>query len=82
MTALEQKFEALLNELSQSLTSADVEGIQELIEANELGVALEDFCTQLFERDAVCSREQIDRIAEIGKATAINSEYWQNLRTA
>ena len=82
MIALEQKFEVLLDELSQSLTAADVEQIQELVHANELGVAFENLCTQLYERAAVCSLEQIDRIAEIGNAMAIDSTYWQNLPTA
>jgi hypothetical protein len=79
--ALKLKFNTLLGELSTSLTEADIEQIRELVDAGELGVAFENFCTQLYEWDAVCSREQIDRIAYIGKAMGIKPDYWQNIAT-
>jgi hypothetical protein len=63
MKALELKFNILLRELSTSLTETDIEQIQELVNVGELGVAFENFCTQLYEWDVVRSSEQIDRIA-------------------
>jgi hypothetical protein len=79
--ALELKFNTLLRELSTSLTETDIEQIRELVDAGELGVAFENFCTQLYEWDAVCSREQIDQIAYIGGAMGIKPNYWQNIAT-
>jgi hypothetical protein len=62
-------------------TETDIEQIRELVDARELGVAFENFCTQLYEWDAVCSREQIDRIAYIGKAMGIKPDYWRIIAT-
>jgi hypothetical protein len=81
MKALELQFNTLLRELSTSLTKTDIEQIRELVDAGELGVAFENFCTQLYEWDAVCSREQIDQIAYIGGAMGIKPNYWQNIAT-
>lgn len=81
MKSLEQQFEELLKEFVESLTTSDCEQIRELAEANELGVAFENFCTQLFERDAVCSADQHRRIESIGTAIGISSDYWRNLAT-
>ena len=81
MKTLEQQFVNLLGELGPSLTFTDVEQIQELVDANELGVAFENFCTQLYERDAVCSPEQLERISFVGTAMGINSDFWEPLET-
>jgi hypothetical protein len=81
MKALERKFNTLLRELSTSLTETDIEQIRELVNVGELGVAFEHFCTQLYEWDAMCSREQIDRMAYIGEAMGIKPAYWQTIST-
>ena len=81
MKELELQFEVLLKELSTSLTVSDIEQIRELVDANELGVAFENFCTQLYERDAVCSRGQMKRIAAVGEAMGIKPDYWKNIAT-
>ncbi len=36
-------------------------------------------CTQLHERDTVCTKDQLQRIAEIGSAIGISSDYWKDL---
>ena len=71
----------LLTTLGPSLTATDVEQIQELVEFNELGVAFENFCTQLYERDATCSPEELSQITSIGTTMGISPEYWENLET-
>lgn len=80
MKTLEQQFRELLEELEEKLTFSDCEQIRELVDANELGVAFENFCTQLFERDAVCSVGQLHRIEAIGKAMGISPDYWKTLQ--
>lgn len=79
MKTLEQKFEGLLEELAESLAASDSEQIRELVDANELGVAFEIFCTQLFERDTECSADQLRRIESIGRSMGISADYWKNL---
>lgn len=69
----------LLSELADSLTPKDVANIRELLNVNEIGLAVETFCEQLYERGAMCSRSQIDRIASIGGAIGIDPEYWEIL---
>ena len=78
---LEKQFKILLTEMSQSLTVQDVDQITELVDANELGVAFENFCMQLYERGATCSPEQLVLIGSIGTAMNINPEYWERLET-
>jgi hypothetical protein len=79
MKTLENQFEALLDELSPCLMDTDIEQARELLAANELGVAFENFCTQLGERDVVCIHDQIVRLASIGLALGISPAYWQHL---
>ena len=79
MTTPRSEFETLLHEVSQKLTTDDIEQIMDLLLANELGVAFENLCTQLYERDAVCTKDQIDQITRIGNALKIDSDYWQGL---
>ncbi|PYS72976.1 MAG: hypothetical protein DMF69_06180 [Acidobacteria bacterium] len=79
MNTFEEKFRILLIELGPSLTAMDLQQVQELVDANELGVAFENFCTQLFERDAVSSRDQLDQIVTLGAAMGISQEYWNHL---
>ena len=81
MNRIEEQFRALLAELGPSLTAEDVLQIQELVGANELGVAFENFCTQLYEREATCSPDQLNQIALIGTAIGVRSEYWTILKT-
>jgi hypothetical protein len=79
MPNLEQQFNALVAELAPLLTADDVKMIRELVDANELGVAFENFCVQLQERDVVCFGRQFDRIAAIGEAMGIARDYWSNI---
>lgn len=81
MKNLEQQFRELVDELADRLAISDCDQIRELVDANELGVAFENFCTQLFEWDAVCSAEQYRRIEFIGKAMGISADYWKNLES-
>jgi hypothetical protein len=81
MKILEEQFRILLRALGPSLTTEDVEQTQELVDHNELGVAFENFCTQLYELDVTCSPDQLTQIASIGTAMGISSEYWTILKT-
>ena len=76
MNALKPRFQSILKELSSKLTATDVEQIDELANVGELGVAFENFCTQLYERDAVCSVAQVQEIGLIGTALGIKEKYW------
>jgi hypothetical protein len=80
MSGLEQQIATLLKEMSKHLTASELKQIRELADVGELGVAFENFCTQLYERGATCERGQVLRIASIGKAIGINPRYWQVLK--
>jgi len=81
MNALKPRFQSILKELSPKLTTTDVEQIDELANVGELAVAFENFCTQLYERDAVCSVVQVQEIGLIGTALGIKEKYWTILAT-
>jgi hypothetical protein len=80
MTQLEIQFIAIVNEQSLALPKPDVDEIRSLVDDNELGVAFENFCTQLYEYDAPCTSEQIHRIAALGLALKVSPRYWEILR--
>jgi len=77
--SIASRLQELLEDFSSFLTINDYEQIQELIHANEIGIAFENFCTQLFEREATCSINQLHLISEIGKEIGMSPRYWTEL---
>jgi hypothetical protein len=63
------------------LPEGELIGMIELVRAGEPGIALENFCTQLFEYDVKVSPMVLNEIASLGIAMGINSRYWERLET-
>ncbi|MBI3893436.1 MAG: MafI family immunity protein [Candidatus Wallbacteria bacterium] len=82
MKDLEDRFEKLLKVLPQGLTGADIEQVEELVQAGELGVAFENLCTQLYERSVVVPTWQIEELSAIGSVMGINPDYWEILASS
>ena len=76
MSEIRLKLKELLGKLSSKLTNRDFEQISELLTVGELKVGFENFCTQLHERDAVCTANEIQEIASIGIALGVRENYW------
>lgn len=68
-----------MTELSSKLVDSDVEAVRVLICAGELTDAFEDLCTQLYERGAICTSEQVARLASVGEAISVHPRYWEML---
>ena len=76
MNAFKPRFQSIVKQLSSKLTPSDVAQIDELINVGELVVAFENFCTQLYERDAVCSMAEVQQIALLGAELGVEEKYW------
>lgn len=73
---MKEKLRLVLSELSAQLTDDDVRNIEELIRAGEMVLALECCCEQLYERDAVCSAQQIEELQALGEEMNVDPRYW------
>ncbi|MGH9169526.1 MAG: MafI family immunity protein [Acidimicrobiales bacterium] len=57
------------------LPARDIDSIKVLIEAGELGIALETLCTQLYEYDIEVTGEQRVRLEELGQKLGVSAAY-------
>jgi rRNA-processing protein FCF1 len=54
--------------------------MKELVAAGEPGVALENYCAQLFEYDVAVPTEVVAELEGLGRAMGINKKCWMRLR--
>ena len=63
---VERKLISLLDGLLSRLPDTDIKHVRELIDAGECDMALEDLCTQLYERDVRITELEFNDIRLIG----------------
>jgi hypothetical protein len=61
------------------LPEDDIESVEELVQAGEWTVALENLCTQLYEYDANVPEETLAMIEELGRDVGVPDRYWKML---
>ena len=62
-------------EAAADLPDADLDSIRELIDAGELGIALEVLCTQIYEYDVEVNGPQRSRLEALGEALSVPVAY-------
>jgi len=76
--------ESLLNDLtkefSENLPSAVVEHIDDLSNAGEWGVGLEELCNMIYEYDVSVSEIQYEKIKKLGRVMEMDSSTWDMLK--
>jgi hypothetical protein len=78
---IESELLRTINDLAaQGLPERDVHRALELTKAGEPGVALENLCTQLFERDLVVSDIHRAILEKLGTQMGLKSVHWTQLR--
>ncbi|WP_437779231.1 MafI family immunity protein [Sorangium sp. So ce1097] len=77
---IERRLQHLLNQFGADLPPEQIEDMKELIQAGEPGVALENYCTQLFEYDVAVPSDIVNELEELGRAMGIHEKYWMRLR--
>lgn len=72
----------LAMDAARTLPLGDLEQIEDLIQAGEQRVALENLCTQVYEYDITLPLYLRDLLAEAGQQLGVASRYWERLDTA
>jgi hypothetical protein len=67
---IQRRLERLLNQIGGDLPPEQIEDMKELVQPGEPGVALENFCTQLFEYEVPVSLAVVAELEELGRALA------------
>ena len=76
---IESRVAALLERASSFFPTNEVNDIVDLIRHGEPGVALENFCEQLYEREVRVPSAILTEIAVLGEAMGMKSRYWEML---
>jgi hypothetical protein len=71
----EERLRLLLPTLAGRLGSQDARSVEELIDHNECGVALENMCAQLHEFDAALSTTELDELRLIASLLGVDVGY-------
>jgi hypothetical protein len=71
----------ILESSGQQLPSEQVADMKELVQAGEPGIALENFCTQLFEYDVTVPEQVRVRLQRLGEKMGVRRDYWERLAT-
>jgi hypothetical protein len=76
---IQRRLERLLNQIGGDLPPEQIEDMKELVQAGEPGVALENFCTQLFEYEVPVSLAVVAELEELGRALGVDKKYCARL---
>jgi hypothetical protein len=76
---IETLLETILGEAKGWIPSDQLADMVELVHAGEPGVALENFCSQLFEFDVVVPFDFRERLRRLGEQMGVAHDYWERL---
>ncbi len=78
---IQARLRRLLDQHGAGLPSEQLRDMKELVAAGEPGIALENYCTQLFEYDVPVPTEAVVELEALGRAMGIHAKYWMSLRS-
>ncbi|MEO6392818.1 MAG: MafI family immunity protein [Pyrinomonadaceae bacterium] len=73
---IESRLLAILDGFDGYFPAGQLEDMQSLVIAGEPGVALENFCTQLYEYEICVSAATVKELSDLGAAMGIRPDYW------
>lgn len=76
---IESRLVEILNGFEGMLPPEQLDDMRSLANAGEPGVALENFCTQLYEYDVSVPATVLEELSKLGSAMGIRPEYWLDL---
>lgn len=79
LTKTEAELQAILIQAANLLHQDQIDDMTALVRAGEPGVALENFCSQLFEYDIAVPVEMVNVISRLGSEMGIAPKYWERL---
>lgn len=76
------RLRAILDASTNLLSAAELDDMRELVHHNEAVIALENFCTQLYEYDVIVPADTIRAIREVAAALRVTLDPWfEKIRT-
>jgi hypothetical protein len=78
---IEERIDGLITKSEDRLPSDLISVLRELVAAGESGVALENFCLELSDRNSYLASEELMELETVGAAMQIQPEYWQRLKS-
>jgi hypothetical protein len=79
---IEMRLKTLLRASRNWLPEDQLQDMLSLVQAGEPGVALENYCTQLFEYDVQLSQSTWAEVGALGDAMGVDRKYWLRLARA
>lgn len=76
---IESRLLAALQSASSWLPDEQLSDMSDLTRAGEPGIALENFCTQLYENDVQVPLALFNDLRKLGEAMGIDQSYWERL---
>jgi len=73
---IEKRLEEILTKATGWLPAHELEHMLELAQANEPGIALEDFCSQLYEHDVAIPHATVDELRSLASAMGMTVPAW------
>jgi len=78
-TQRDEELAAIIRRSDAWIPADQRQDMLDLVRAGEAGIAFENCCMQLFEYDAVISRELLEQLRRIGEQMGIDRCYWARL---
>lgn len=79
LTQTEAELQAVLTQAVGLLPQDQLDDMAALVRAGEPGIALENFCSQLFEYDIAVPIAIVHAISRLGSGMGIDPKYWKRL---
>lgn len=76
---IERRLSQLIDQFDGGLPAEQVADMKCLVDAGEPGVALENYCSQLYEYEIDVPLRVKNELAQLGRAMGIESKYWERL---
>ena len=76
LVEIERRLQSLLRQFGRGIPEEQLQDMKSLVEAGEPGVALENYCSQLFEYDIAVPSHVVNELEELAQAMGIDRKYW------
>lgn len=77
----ERRVRSVIEHYLALLPQVSNEYLGSLLDAGEIGVAIEDFCAIVYEHGIRCDPVHLSELGEVGKRIGIDSSYWERLHS-
>jgi hypothetical protein len=77
---IETRLLLLVQRAQDLLPAQQLQEMAELARAGEPGIALENFCTQIYEHDVMMPPDMLEEVILLGTSLGLDSSHWEILK--